>query len=242
MQSFLLIGQSNMCGRGHVGETPEIRNMRCFTMRQGLWCAMTEPIHVDAPVFGDLYGDLHSGVCLAASFADAAQKRFGGDVGLIPCAHGGTRIVQWQPGEPLYDNAVFDTRLAERSSTLAGILFHQGEQDAGSEEEARAHFALAKTALTALRRELGAEELPLLIGGLGSFPEGLVPFGGIIDDGLRRLAGELENAAYVSAEGLGRNRDGVHFNAASLRTFGLRYFEEYRRLTAGGNRQGGTEG
>ena len=230
MKSFLLIGQSNMCGRGFVGEVPEIRNLRCFVFRNGQWSVMTEPIHVDAPVFGDLYGDLRSGTCLAASFADAVQRRSGEDVGLIPCAVGGTRIARWQPGEAIYDNAVFQTKLALRSSELGGILFHQGCQDAADAGSARDHAALARTVLTALRRELGAEGKPLLIGSLGTFREGLLPFSGVVEEGLRRLAAELPEAAFVSAEGLTRNPDGVHLDSRSLRVFGLRYFEAYCRL------------
>ena len=230
MRSFLLVGQSNMCGRGFIGDVPEIRNMRCFTFRNGHWGVMTEPIHVDAPVFGDLYGDLRSGTCLAASFADAVQRRQGGEVGLIPCAVGGTTIAQWQPGEPIYDNAVFQANLARRSSELAGILFHQGCQDTGDASSAEGHHDLALRMLRALRWDVGAEGLPLLIGSLGTFREGLLPYLGPVEAGLRRIAGELPRAGFVSAEGLTRNPDGVHLDSRSLRTFGLRYFEEYIRL------------
>ena len=237
MKSFLLIGQSNMCGRGFVGDVPEIRNMRCFVLRNGHWSVMTEPIHVDAPVFGDLYGDLRSGVCLAASFADAFQRHFGGDVGLIPCAVGGSSITLWQPGETAYDNAVFQTRLAMRSSEFAGILFHQGCQDTGDAESARGHKDLARIALTAMRQELGAEQEPLLIGGLGSFRGGLLPVLEPVETGLRKLADELPKTAFVSAEGLTRNPDGVHLDSRSLREFGLRYFEAYCRI-AGNTTEG----
>ena len=32
MKSFLLIGQSNMAGRGEFGEVPEIINSKCFML------------------------------------------------------------------------------------------------------------------------------------------------------------------------------------------------------------------
>ena len=52
MKSVLLIGQSNMAGRGDFGEVPEIQHPRCFMMRNGRWVTMSEPINPDRPVFG----------------------------------------------------------------------------------------------------------------------------------------------------------------------------------------------
>lgn len=57
------------------------------------------------------------------------RKKFNTDVGLIPCAYGGTGISEWQPGEILFDHAIMMTKLALRSSNLKGILWHQGEND-----------------------------------------------------------------------------------------------------------------
>lgn len=51
------------------------------------------------------------------------------EVGLIPCADGGTNLEQWKAGGLLFDNAVYQARLAERTSTIAGVLWHQGEAD-----------------------------------------------------------------------------------------------------------------
>ena len=33
IHSFLMIGQSNMAGRGNFGEVPPIQNDRCFMLR-----------------------------------------------------------------------------------------------------------------------------------------------------------------------------------------------------------------
>lgn len=85
MKSFLLIGQSNMAGRGDFGEVPEIINDRCFMLRNGRWQLMSEPINPDRAVFNP---DFHSGVGLAASFADEYAKYFNDTIGLIPCADG----------------------------------------------------------------------------------------------------------------------------------------------------------
>ena len=54
-------------------------------------------------------------------------------------ADGGTTLARWQPGEILYDHAVFLARLGMRSGELAGILWHQGESDSDTEENARSY-------------------------------------------------------------------------------------------------------
>lgn len=230
MKSFLLIGQSNMSGRGHIGDVPEIINPDCQMLRNGRWGIMTEPVNPDAPIFGNIYGDLHSGVCLATSFADAYQRKFQEKVGLIPCAHGGTSIVEWMPGEILFDHAVFMAKLAMRTSELAGILWHQGCQDTSTVELATQHFERSVVVLNAIREELGAKALPLLVGELGSFVRLKTDNFDIVNNGLKRLPDVLDKTAFVSAQGLTCNQDGVHFDAASLRTFGLRYFEQYLSL------------
>lgn len=80
-------------------------------LRNGRWQQMYVPVNCDRSF---------SGVSLAESFADAYQKEHGVDVGLIPCADGGTQLEQWKEGSLLYDYAVLQERLAERTSTLAG--------------------------------------------------------------------------------------------------------------------------
>ncbi len=66
-----------------------------------------------------------SGTCLAESFAREYSKAHPDvDVGIIPCADGGTKTRQWLPGEVLFDNAVNCAKLAMRTSVLKGILWH----------------------------------------------------------------------------------------------------------------------
>lgn len=89
--SFLMAGQSNMAGRGEFGEVEPINNNKCFMLRMGRWQPMSEPINPDRALLDPIW---HSGVSLAASFADSFAKHFDKEVGLIPCADGGTKISQ----------------------------------------------------------------------------------------------------------------------------------------------------
>lgn len=227
----MLIGQSNMAGRGDFGEVPAIENEHCFMLRNGRWQPMSEPINPDRSVFpiGEL--KIHSGVGLAASFADAWAMKFNEDVGLIPCADGGTMISQWQPGEALYLNAVAQTKLAMRESELAGILWHQGETDSYSLENIALYKERFYTMLHSLEEELGIKGVPLIIGELGPFVKdymnGKYKYSDETNRVLHEIADEIPECSIASAAGLTCRFDNIHFNSASYRELGIRYFNEY---------------
>jgi len=231
VRSFLMIGQSNMAGRGNLDEVKPIKNPLCYMLRMGKWQIMSEPINTDRSSFEGKY---RSGIGLAASFADEVAKNTGEMVGLIPCADGGTGIDEWMPGELLYDHALLLTRLAMRSSVLSGIIWHQGESDCRSEDDLLAHTPKFVKMISSLRSDLGMPELPLIIGelsekitekwGMGNRPARM-------NAEYRRLEGVLPACKVVSAEGLTLKPDGIHFDSASLRVFGRSYFEAYLSLT-----------
>ncbi len=228
IRSFLLIGQSNMAGRGVIGDVPPIENKHCLMLRMGRWQTMREPINPDRGIFE---GSTRSGIGLGASFADSVAKETGWTVGLIPCADGGTTIDQWSEGGLLFDHAVFMARLAMRTSTLAGILWHQGESDCNQTDEVcLAHKEKFRAMITALRRELGAEELPLLIGELSHrFAPGyrMEERHLTMNRQYHELAEELPRCTVISAEGLSLKEDGLHFDAAAQRAFGNRYADAF---------------
>ena len=109
IHSFLLIGQSNMAGRGFVEEAIPVDKTNLLILRNGRWQKLFRPVNPDRRT---------SGVNLAESFAEAYARDHGVQVGLIPCADGGTRIDQWAPGSLLFDHAVYQARLAQRTSHL----------------------------------------------------------------------------------------------------------------------------
>ena len=231
IRSFLMIGQSNMAGRGEFGDVEPIKNKNCFMLRMGRWQKMSEPINPDRSVFGK---KMHSGISLAASFADEIANKTGEQIGLIPCADGGTRITQWMPGEILYDHALFMARLAMRTSAFSGIIWHQGESDCHTDEDTVAHKEKFLSMITSLRKELDAEGLPLIIGEvcehLGEkwgFEDRLAK----LNVQYHELARELPNTTVVSSADLTLKTDGLHFDSPSLRIFGKRYAEAYFDLT-----------
>ncbi len=195
-------------------------------LRMGRWQPMSEPINPDRRI----WGYYHSGVGLSASFADEYAKHFDEDIGLIPCADGGTKLCQWMPGEILFDHAVMMAKLAMRSSELAGILWHQGESDSGKEEEATTYKERLTEMLTTLKNEIG-KDLPIIVGGLGDFVklyENSV-YADIVTEATKTVAKE-QGYGFVSAEGLPCKNDGIHFTSAAYRELGKRYFEEYLKV------------
>lgn len=226
IHSFLLIGQSNMAGRGFVGEVPPIKNSHIKVLRNGRWQNMYVPVNCDRPF---------SGICLAESFADAYAKEHNVDVGLIPCADGGTSLDQWQVGGLLFSNALYQAELASRTSTIAGVLWHQGETDC-QDHLYSLYEKKCSVILEAFREKLNLHDVPFLVGGLGDY---LVhrtqdPYLGknyqYVNAALKNMAQKNEMMGFVSAEGLLSNPDNLHFSAASLREFGIRYYEEFKKL------------
>ena len=225
IHSFLLIGQSNMAGRGFKEDVEPIQNKNLKVLRNGRWQPMYFPVNPDRPF---------AGVNLAESFADQYARKHNVEVGLIPCADGGTMLDQWQSGSLLYDNAVYQARLAQRTSTIAGVLWHQGESDCDDGKYQLYEEKFLKI-MAGFRRDLNLYDVPFLLGGLGdylvNFPEKdrFVHYTDI-NQALKKMAEEQPMTGFVSAEGLASNPDFLHFSASSLREFGLRYYEVFEQL------------
>lgn len=228
--SFLLAGQSNMAGRGDLTAENAVAAPDCLMLRMGRWQAMSEPVNVDRGVLEGC--SPRSGACLAASFAAAFPKE-GRKVGLIPCADGGTTIAQWQPGEVLFDHAVFQAELAGRTSRLAAILWHQGESDCLEPAQLEAYPDQFLRTMEGFRARLG--EIPILVGELGYPENGFTGTPAELLQAFNRrlpaLAARVPGCRVVSARGLTCRGDGLHFDTPSLRTFGLRYLEAYQAMT-----------
>lgn len=226
IHSFLLIGQSNMAGRGRLSEAPGLDASHIKILRNGRWQGLFRPVNPDRS---------SAGFNLAESFAEQYSKAYHVDVGLIPCADGGTSLDQWQPGGLLYDNAICQARLAQRTSTIAGVLWHQGESDCYQSLYPVYREKLAAF-ISALRTELDLFDVPFLMGGLGDFLPECLPAEwetknySYINEALQSLASDDLRIGFVSAKGLTSLEDMLHFNTPSLYEFGLRYFAEFQRL------------
>lgn len=231
MHLYLLIGQSNMAGRGKVEPQDRQPHPRVLSLdKGGEWVTAVDPIHFDKPIAGVGLGRTF-GVRMAELHREAT-------VGLIPLARGGTSILAWQKGAephpqfgPIYADTVRRVRAALADGELKGILWHQGESDvkrAGRYEELLLRF------LRDLRRDLSAEDVPVVVGQLGKWREqdpkqreGVL----IINDVFRKLPQKIRPTAWVDSDGLTNKPDDPgHFDAASYREFGRRYAAAMEKL------------
>ena len=223
MDLYLLVGQSNMAGRGVLTDSNRVNAERVFKLdAKGEWQRAEEPIHFDKK---------SAGAGLAASFARAmADRNKDVKIGLIPCAVGGTRIDRWVESGDLWSNAVKRAKIALKSGKLKGILWHQGESDATS-KLAPKWGAKFESMIKSFRRELG--DVPFIAGELGGYLETYKRKNGDcvlwreINSQLHGLEGKIKDYRVVSAEGLNPKRDNLHFNTESLRILGLRYAEAF---------------
>lgn len=230
---FLLVGQSNMAGRGTV-EPEDRRPIPRVLMldKSGAWVPALDPMHFDKPIAG-----VGLGRSFAARLAETHPDR---TIGLIPAAAGGSPIDTWVPGgyhdqtrSHPWDDAIARAKVAMQSGRLRAILWHQGESDATPElapgYEAKLHALVAR-----FRTALDAPDVPFIAGQLGQYAD--APWDDArrrVDAAHRALPASVRRTAFVSSDGLAHVGDKVHFDAASLRELGRRYaaaFETLARL------------
>ena len=197
MRLVLLVGQSNMAGRGYA--TPDdlvpLPGVRHFA-RDLTWREAIEPINKDRSFVGTFAadgtkrtspdpwdavppeaGDVVVGVGPGRTFG-RLLRAFAPDeeVGLIPAAVGGSPIAAWLPGgtDPYdpkchpYDESVERARAARKDGEIVAILWHQGESNATLQTPD--YEALLRQVIANFRRDLGlAETVPFIMGTLASF-------------------------------------------------------------------------
>ena len=226
---YLLIGQSNMAGRGVVEDQDRTPNPRVFALnKNNEWVPAVDPIHFDKPI---------AGVGPGLTFGKImASYKPGVRIGLIPCAAGGSSISKWKAGEWFeqtnskpYDDAIKRTQLAMKDGVLKGILWHQGEGDS-NEEDAQEYGDRLVLLVQTLRKNLGEPDVPFAAGELATFFTDKNEYAEIVNKGITDLPMHVANTAYVSSKGLTPKEDGVHFDTPSARELGRRYAEAMKDM------------
>ena len=174
---FVLVGQSNMAGRGALdGTPPPSDDILCYSYDDESWAVASEPLHFDPPIAGS-EGTIGAG--LAWSFAHQLldQNLVDGKIGLVPCAFGGSPLSRWvehpdspeaapdgppNPGEPgdLYRRAVRranEALAAHPHAVLRGFLWHQGESDASDAELAHSYSLRLQGVIAKFRRDVTSD-------------------------------------------------------------------------------------
>lgn len=245
---WLLAGQSNMQGVGLLQDRPQPHDqVRAFYM-DDRWDVAEEPVHnmyaaVDA-VHEKLCGgalppkNVHTGVGPGHTFGLALRANRGVPQGLIACAHGGTSMSQWDPGTPDDTGASLYGALLRRyrknGSSVAGMIWYQGESDAGP-GVAEHYTDRMVNLISALRRDTQQPELPVCIVQLSRV---VGPAGdrarawNSIQDQQRLLPRQIDHLLTVPAIDLALD-DGIHVSARGMRRLGRRLALAMEHLTNG---------
>jgi|GEM_PF-2730447 len=216
----MLMGQSNMAGRGLLEKTREPLHPKILMLtKEERWEPASEPLHFDKSI---------AGAGLGASFSlrmSAAEPQ--AMIGLVPCAVGGTPLSRWQKGADLYEQALKRIRAAQKAGIVRGVLWHQGENDALDLQQAESYGRRLAEMVNDLRQDTGNSQLPFVAGTLGDFlsddAAGNPSHWRTVNAQLLLLPGLTSRTAIVDASGLKPKSDGVHFDTPSLRTLGERY-------------------
>ncbi len=222
---YLLVGQSNMAGRGKVEEADRTLHPRIWMLnKENQWIPAVSPMHFDKP---DVVG-VGPGLEFARVMADADTSVI---IGLIPAAVGGSPIDAWKPGgyhdqtkSYPYDDAIRRAKIAKQSGKLKGILWHQGESDS-KPELVGSYTQKLETLIARFRKELSARNVPVVVGTLGDFFVAKNPAAKNINEQLRNLPKKVKRTAYADATGLTDKGDKTHFDTPSARELGRRYAE-----------------
>ena len=178
---WLLAGQSNMADSGFmpsmVQPHPEVH---AFYM-DNHWGVAKDPLHdvmhAAAPVHGGNPNNPRikplRGTGPGLPFGLAMYEATKVPQGLIPCAHGGTSMSQWDPklkkmgGNSLY-GALYE-RLKNLGGQVAGVLWYQGCNETGSRERSLEYASVTRKLFAALRRDCKNRDLPIVFAQLGPY-------------------------------------------------------------------------
>jgi hypothetical protein len=226
---YILIGQSNMAGRAPItDENKDEHDDRVFMFtKDQQWVVARHPLHFDKPKSVGAGPGLSFGIAMAQANPKA-------EIGLIPCAVGGSPIEHWLPGaydkatdtHP-FDDAVIRIKAAMAHGTIKGILWHQGESNSKA-DQAKIYLAQLTELIGRVRTLVGNPNLPFIAGELGRYR----PVYANINAELAKLPVSVPLTAVVSSEGLVHKGDTTHFDGPSVRELGKRYAAQMLKVQA----------
>jgi len=224
---YLLIGQSNMAGRGVLAAQDRTPHPRVFMLnKQNAWVPAVEPMHFDKPGMVGVGPGLAFGKAMAEANPDVT-------IGLIPCAVGGSPISVWKPhtfynqtGVYPYDDALTRCRAALTRGVLKGVLWHQGESDSNPKDGPLYQQRLTEL-IARLRRATRTPSLPFVAGMPADAFVTRKPESKRITDAIKTVAKADKNVHWVTAAGLTCKADRVHFDTDSARKLGRRYAQAF---------------
>lgn len=238
---WFLGGQSNMHGVGNVEDALPPHPMVHAFYNWDEWGVAEEPLTFFAGAVDPIHNPTPltdraeilrakkkeiKGVGPGLAFGREMFRRTGVPQGLVCCAHGGTSMDQWSPdlkdqgGKSLY-GAMY-RRFAKLGQPAAGLLWYQGESDAGVTEP---YTRKMQALVVAVRRDFGQPRLPWIVVQISRFhpidSNPLNPGWVEIREQQRRFPETIPHLSVVPAIDLPMD-DGIHISATGHVTLAAR--------------------
>lgn len=212
LKIVVLMGQSNMSGRGALTEVPESaypNRDQVLNFVSGAWIPAQDPLDQDDDEAG-----VGPGLALASDLAGALQSR----IGIVQCAKGGTSLAQWHAS--LFADCMRTVKQALRSGELLAVFWYQGESDAYSDSVAQAW----PTQFGSLNAQFKVPVIYAQLSTLGQSAQSDVRFAhwSTVQQAQRRAQGLM-----IETSDLEVSSDGIHLTTASAITVGHRMAEAY---------------
>jgi hypothetical protein len=222
---FILAGQSNMAGRGIVEPQDTVANKRILSInKNGQLIMAKEPLHFYEPNLAGLDCGYSFGKAMIKNIPDSIS------ILLLPTAVGGSSISQWLGDSifrnvKLFSNFLAKTAIGKQYGTIKGILWHQGESDA-TEKNIPRYSERLSILFTRFRKAVGNDNLPILLGELGSFSKNKEGFE-LINKAIHNYSVQDASTAVIFTGDLKHKGDSLHFNSKAQRTMGKRFAAVY---------------
>ena len=218
--AFVFAGQSNMVGRASFdGGTTHPANVYQYN-QAGQLVAPTNPLDHINPQAGDMGLD----ITFTQRYMLANPNV---DMILIPVAQGGSGFSggNWNVGNSTYENCVSQINGAFAdipALQMKGFLWHQGEADKDPGERANYPTAWNAMMTNLISRTAVTAETPVVLGGLFNNGSDAVAMSAVLEG----IANGRDFTSFVDASDL-TSFDNLHFDAASTRTLGDRYYANW---------------
>ncbi len=244
---WVLAGQSNMEGVGNLENVQPPNGMVHSFNQTDRWVLAEEPLHSLVDAADRVHWRANSpggqperyegqrllewvaarkkGAGLGLPFASEMVRLTGVPVGLVPCAHGGTSMDQWNPlllgqaGDSLYGATV--RRVRALGGRVRGVLWYQGESDA-SPQRAPEFQKKFQALVAAFRKDLEQPDLAFYYVQIGRYVNNSNPNEwNFVQEAQRRAEGEISRSGMVASVDLQLD-DQIHVGTSGLKRLGKR--------------------
>ncbi len=244
---WVLAGQSNMEGVGNLENVQPPNDLVHSFDQADRWGVAIEPLHrlpdaadrvhwrtnpqtkqperLEGDALKEFIANRKKGAGLGLPFAVNMLERTRIPIGLVPCAHGGTSMDQWDPvlkdkaGDSLYGATLRRVRIA--GGKIKGILWYQGESDANP-KSAPEFLAKFERLVAAFRDDLGQPDLPFYYVQIGRhINNSNVGEWNSVQESQRLAEDRIPHSGMATPNDLSLD-DGIHVSTPDLKRLGVR--------------------